>query len=634
MQLLHLEDSAADAELIERLIRREWPQCQIRRVEQRAEFQAALAGDDFSLILSDYTMPGFDGLSALELARQRCPDKPFIFLSGTIGEDRAVEALKRGAADYINKDRPSRLIPAIRQALVLRENAEARRRADGRLAQQAALLEAARDAICVITREHGVTYWNASAERLFGWTAAEAIGRDVRPLLFSKDAAPYERAGRELAAHGEWRGELRPVTKSGGVVVVESRWSRVTGAADGPAQVLLINTDVTEQKKLEAQLLRAQRLESIGTLSGGVAHDLNNVFSPILGSANLLRAQVRDPAHQELVVAIEAGAKHGAALVQQLLAFARGADGPQVELHPNQLLADLASFLRRMLPRPIQLVVENPPGLWPVRGNGTQVSQVLINLCLNARDAMPTGGCLEIAACNVTVGAEAVRANAEARPGPHLCLTVRDTGSGIAPEVLPKIFDPFFTTKALGKGSGLGLASVRGIVKGHAGLLQVESEPGCGTTFRIYLPAQPAAVAPVASGNPSRRARRGRGEGILLVDDDPAVRHILRLLLENMGYRVFPANDGVHGLELFQLHRPMIQVVVTDMMMPRMNGTATARALRVLDPQLPIVAVSGMMDEHRFHLDEIPGPPIARLAKPITADKLAATVEGLLPSSG
>jgi two-component system cell cycle sensor histidine kinase/response regulator CckA len=633
MHLLHLEDSASDAELIENLIRSEWPECQFQRVVKRADYQAALERGGFNLILSDYTLPGFDGLSALDLARGQRPDTPFIFLSGTIGEERAIEALKRGAADYVLKDRPNRIVAAIRRALAHRDEAEQRHRAEERVREQAALLDKARDAICVTDLKHRVTYWNASAERLFGWAAAEALGRDLRVVLFPQDAASYDEAGKKLFSAGEWHGELRPRPKNGATLIVESRWTLVADSSEAPKEILLINTDITEKKILETQFLRAQRMDSIGTLAGGIAHDLNNVLSPVLLAASMLRSKLSDPADRELVGSIEAGAEHSAALIKQLLAFARGADGSHATLRMHELIANLGQLLQPVLPRNLQLTIRCAGRLWPVRGDATQLNQVLMNLCINARDAMPNGGRIEIDASNVTVDEALARTFPGGKPGPCVLITVTDTGVGIPPEILDKIFDPFFTTKGLGKGTGLGLATVRGIVKGHGGGLQVESDVGRGTTFRLYLPAQ---IDPLQrpTGLPPLPAPRRSGEGILVIDDDRSVRNIFQLLLERAGYRVFLAADGFEGVAEFRRRRAEIDVVITDIMMPGMSGHDVIEALRAIDSGLRIIAISGMMEEHRLRVSCAPGAPIECVSKPIAAENLFGAIDRSVKAAG
>ncbi|HXA14524.1 MAG TPA: PAS domain S-box protein, partial [Opitutaceae bacterium] len=294
MKLLHLEDNGNDAELVENVLRETWPACKIKHAVTRKDFLAALDQGGFDLIMSDYTLPDMDGLSALDLAREKCPDKPFIFFSGTIGEERAVEALRRGAVDYVIKDRPARLVPAIRQAIDKIEKRNQLGQAQERIREQASLLDKAHDAIWVTDFRQRITYWNTSAELLSGWTAEEAIGRDVRTLLFKQDNQGYLDALKKLKADGEWRGELRLQGKTDSTAMVESRWTVVADDEGVPKAILSINTDVTEKKKLETQLLRTQRMESIGALASGIAHDLNNSLTPILMAMGLLREKAHN----------------------------------------------------------------------------------------------------------------------------------------------------------------------------------------------------------------------------------------------------------------------------------------------------------------------------------------------------
>ena len=755
MQLLHLEDSQSDAELIAMLIRREWPQCQIAHVGNLGDYQAALHRGGFDLILSDYTLPGFDGLSALSLARANCPATPFLFLSGTIGEERAVEALKRGAFDYIIKDRPTRLIPAIRQAFALMAEADRRRRSeealrqnedrfrqitenvselitvldvqgrrvyanpacrqvlgergtlvgadsfedihpddrararaafehtvtsgqsqrteyrlvlsDGsvrqveshgsvlcdaagrtanvlvvshdvtarresevRLREQASLLDKARDAIVATDLEHRISYWNASAERLYGWKASAVYGRRLDELDLGFDPARFTAARTELLASGEWRGDFRLRNKAGETLLVESTWSLVL--EDGrPRSILYIDTDVTERKKLETQLLRVQRMESIGTLAGGVAHDLNNVLTPILLSIELLTMKATSEEDRQLLDKTKASATHGAALVQQLLAFARGADGRRTRLDPGLALTELQPLIRQSLPSSVTLEVLVASPLRTIQADATQFSQVMINLCINARDAMPQGGRIDLVAKNAVVDPALARVNPGMKAGPHVCISVTDTGGGIPAAIVDQIFDPFFTTKASGKGTGLGLSMVAGIMKSHNGLVQVESEEGRGTTFRLYFPALPEVQVAPLFAETERTPAKGRGEGILLIDDEPVVRETLQLLLQREGYRVFPAGDGASGIAEFDRCRDEILLVITDMMLPDQIGTQVVKSLRARRPTLPVIAISGMMAAGNF--DELlhRNPPVDCLAKPLTPAVLFAAVRrGLL----
>lgn len=489
LQVLHLEDNVTDAELFRALLEEEWPGCRIRRVQTRVEFLDAIRAGPFSLILSDFSLPQFDGLSALSLAREHAPATPFIFLSGAIGEERAIESLKRGASDYVIKDRPGRLIPAIRQALDRIEVLELRRRAENELRNQASLLDKAKDAIFSTDLAHRIAYWNFSAERLYGWTAAEVFGRPLHELGLGHDPARVLAARGRLFATGEWRGDFRLRAKSGSVIHVESTWSLVPDDEGQPRSILFIDTDTTERKKLEARLLRADRLESIGMLAGGVAHDLNNVLAPILMGSELLRQSLADQTQLDILASVESSAQHGKALVQQLTTFARGGEGEHSKVHVAPIIKDVRRLLHQGLPPGIKVVAVCVDPLWPIQGDPTQIKQLLLNLCFNARDAMPNGGRLEIRARNTVVDDALAGLHPGTQPGPHLLMSVNDTGMGIPAGIVEKIFDPFFTTKEIGKGTGLGLSTVAGIVKSHGGFLKVESQVGQGTEFQLFLPA-------------------------------------------------------------------------------------------------------------------------------------------------
>lgn len=630
MHLLHLEDSASDAELIGRLIQREWPECRIRNVSSAADYRAALHNADFDLILSDYTMPGFNGLAALVEAQEKCPRTPFVFLSGTIGEERAVEALKRGATDYVLKDRPTRLVPAIRQALASLEKARRTERIEEKVREQASLLDKARDAIVVTDLERRITYWNASAERLYGWSAVEVVGRPLCEIGLGFDLSRFAAARAGVLGSGEWRGDFRLRNKAGVTILVESTWSLVADADGRPRSILAIDTDVTERKRLETQLHRAQRMESIGTLAGGVAHDLNNVLTPILLAFDLLSAKAAFEEDRKLIEKTRACASHGAALVQQLLAFARGAEAKRTKIDPAAALADLRGLVRQSLPPSIFFAVSGEPQPWSIEADATQFKQVIINLCLNARDAMPLGGRLEIVAKNMEIGPAALAALPNLKAGPHLRLSVVDSGTGIPAAIVDKIFDPFFTTKSAGKGTGLGLSMVAGIMKSHGGLVQVESEEGRGTTMHLYFPAVRAA-APAGTRDTATAFSGGQGETILLIDDEPSVREALQMVLQRAGYRVRAAGDGGEGIAKFERYRSEIALAISDMMLPDRSGVSVIRELRRRDPALPVIAISGMMGSGAFdellHLQ----PRIPCLAKPLVPADFLGAVRRALP---
>jgi signal transduction histidine kinase len=439
---------------------------------------------------------------------------------------------------------------------------------------------------------------------------------------------------KRLLAEGQWQGELRPQTKAGATVVVESRWTLVSDSRGAPASILCINTDITEKKKLEVQFLRAQRMESIGTLAGGIAHDLNNVLTPILVAAQVLQMHSISKEDRHLLETVEKSALHGAALLKQVLLFARGADGEHTTLQLRHVVGELEKLLRETFPRSIEIRTRIGKEIWLIKGDATQINQVLMNLCVNARDAMPNGGGIEIAAKNVSPADDFFRAHPEARPGPYVMVSVLDTGCGIPPEVIEHIFDPFFTTKEVGKGTGLGLSTVLGIVKGHGGVLQVQSDVGKGTRFDIYFPALPVEQAePVPP--PRVSLPKGQGQGVLVVDDEPYIRDVISSMLRFCNYRSFPAAGGQAGIELYRQNHHEIELALVDMMMPGMDGLTTMKRLREINAHLPIIAVSGMLDNAQL------GPEsgldrVELLRKPITAELLLnkiARVLGLVPLS-
>ncbi len=478
-----------------------------------------------------------------------------------------------------------------------------------------------------------ITYWNPSAAQLSGWTEEEALGHDVRTLLFNHDNQRYLDALQKLTAEGQWRGELRLQNKAESLMVVESHWTLVTNQAGDPESILFINTDVTARKKLEAQILHTQRMESIGTLAGGVAHDLNNALTPILLAMGVLREKAPNLESRAIIEKVESSVIHSAALVKQLLAFARGADGQHSELDLRLLISDTAKFMQQTLPADVNLEIQTHDDLWPVVGNATQLNQVLLNLCLNARDAMPSGGGrINIFTQNLLVS-ETIKASLpEAALGPYAIIAVSDTGTGIRPENMERIFDPFFTTKEFGKGIGLGLSTVQGIVKGHHGFITVNSIMGQGTVFRIYLPALPSRAKPSFSGESetvSVALPAGRGEELLLIDDDAHIREVVCDLLEKYNYRVTATSVGLEGLEAFRLRQDEIKLVITDLHMPGMSGATVIRALHAKDPDLRIIAISGNSKIPQLN-EEIAADRLMFLAKPLTAEKLLTAVRLML----
>jgi two-component system cell cycle sensor histidine kinase/response regulator CckA len=515
------------------------------------------------------------------------------------------------------------------QYVAIRYDITERKRAEERIREQAALLDEARDAIVVRGLDQRILFWNRGAERLYGWTPEEAVGKTARELDLHSELndAQFEEGWRAIRERGEWSGEFRQRNKSGEQIQVESRWTLVRDDKGEPRSILVINTDITERRKIEQQLLRAQRMESIGTLAGGIAHDLNNILSPILMSIQMLQLKAQDDSSRQWLSMLQSNAERGADMVRQVLSFARGVEGERVAVQPKHLIKDVIGILKDTLPKSISIKYDVPADLWVVSADATQIHQVLMNLCVNARDAMSHGGELTIRAENISLDDNYARMHLEAKPGRHVLVTVADTGGGMPPEVINRIFEPFFTTKEVGKGTGLGLSTALTIVRSHGGFINVYSEPRRGTQFAVYLPAVEAAAE--AGARLQSDLPVGRGELILVVDDEDSIRQITKATLETFGYRVLTASDGTEAVGLYAQHREEVAGVITDMMMPFMDGPATIRALQKMNPQVRIIAASGLGGQDKAAEATAAGVQ-QFLPKPYTAEKLLKALAQLL----
>ena len=500
----------------------------------------------------------------------------------------------------------------------------AKRMAEAKIREQAALIDKAHDAILVQDLSGQIVYANRSAARLYGWSAEELQREGPRAELFSADPVTAAAARATVLRDDEWNGELRQQTKSGQVVIVASRWTLIRDEAGQPRELLLINSDITEQKILEHQFLRTQRLNTIGTLAGGMAHDLNNALAPILMGAQLLRRKATDAESRELLGMMEASTHRGADMVRQVLLFARGRGGDFERLELGSLVKELEKMVRETFPKNIGVDAFLPGDLWSVRGNPTQLHQVLLNLCVNARDAMPAGGKLTFVADNVRLTAAEASAIPEGQPGEFVSLVVTDTGTGMPPEVRAKIFEPFFSTKGEGRGTGLGLATVLRLVKSHGGFLRVESEVGQGTSFEVFLP-RAEEVTPVEIPAPAKPLPRGQGEIILVADDEIAIRELVAAELVAFGYRVLKAANGAEAVGLFRAHATEVRLFITDGAMPVMSGMEAIAELRRLEPGLPVILTSAEAEPEM-------GAGIFAVPKPFALEELLAAIQRSLTS--
>ena len=871
VRIIHLEDNLQDRELVSAMLAAAEIDCEIIHADDHETFEKALASVDVQLIISDFAMPGYTGRRALQLAQHLRESVPFIFFSGTIGEDAAIQSLKNGATDYVLKQHPDRLVAAVQRALVeageraarrhaeeelhrrdvllrqIMENVEdlilvvdlngcrmhsspsyqklfgdrlsesgsdfvseihpddrtrvrkvfqetvsfgmgrrveyrlslpeagtrfmeaqgsvirqnrhdryvlwvahditERKIAEEKIQEQAALLDEAHDAICVNDLDQNILFWNKGAERLYGWTSYEAVGRNANDLLFQNEVAlqavktliqrgvwngelhqvtqsgaqitvesswtlicepngapksilvintditqrkqaeekiqeqaalldkaqdaifasdlqervVYWNAGASrlygwtpdeainnpinhpinnllfeneynstdvrtaLFEKGEWFGELRQITKAGKSVIVQSRQTLIRDKNGDPASILYINSDITEKKQIENQFLRTQRMENLGALAGGIAHDLNNILAPIMMAVEMIQNDPHCDMNGRLLETISSSALRGSDLVRQILSFARGVGGEKTAVHLRHIVSDAVKLMGTSYSRKITVHAEVPPDLPCVLGDATQLHQVLLNLCVNARDAMmPNGGALTIKAGTAQFRKKSSPLLQEPVSGSFVVLHVSDTGTGMPAEVQARIFEPFFTTKELGKGTGLGLSTVMSIVRSHGGFVEVSSQPGKGTSFHVYFPIPQRTALPLEKSIVVE-PRQGNGEQILVVDDEIAIIEITCTTLNAYNYRALTATNGMEALEVFSRRHAEIDLVITDIMMPGMDGLALVGALREIKPGVKIIAVSGHLNQNK--LDELRSNNISVfLKKPFTTEKLLSSL--------
>ncbi|MBW4596479.1 MAG: response regulator [Brasilonema angustatum HA4187-MV1] len=592
-------------------------------LEWKNSYQAAMDAivkNQYDVCLVDYRLGASNGLDLLREAIHQGCSSPIILLTGKGDREIDIEAMKAGAADYLEKSQLT--APMLERSI---RYAVERKRAEQKIREHAALLDVATDAIFVRDLNKRILFWNKSAEQLYGWKATEAIGKNTSELWHEKDIVQFQEALATLLKNGSWEGELHQITKLKKEIIVESRWTLVREFDKQGQSILVVNTNITEKKELEAQFFRAQRLESIGTLASGIAHDLNNVLAPILMTAQLLESQLNDQRSKRLLPILISNAKRGASLVKQVLSFTRGIEGERTLLQLKHLIREIQQIVKETFPKSIEVFTSQDQTLWTVSGDATQLHQVLINLCVNARDAMPHGGQLTILAENFMIDKNYAKMYIDAQVGSYVVITVTDTGIGIPQEIIDRIFEPFFTTKDLGKGTGLGLSTVLGIVKSHGGFVNVYSEVGKGTRFKVFLPAQEATETPEEQ---DLELPNGNGELILVVDDEDSIRDVTKTSLESYNYKAIIASDGIEAIALYAEHQDEISVVLTDMVMPSMDGITTIRTLKKMNPAVKIIAVSGLASSEKVNTVNNMGVK-AFLSKPYTAKQLLQTISAV-----
>jgi hypothetical protein len=649
LRVLIIEDQKDDVALVLRELKHTGFQPDYVTLDTPEELRSALGTGRFDVVLSDFNMPRMNALDALRIVREATGPVPFLIVSGSIGEELAVECIRAGVDDYLMKENLTRLGPAIRRAL---EDAEERRR---RLAAEAALQESeermrvvaetASDAFITIDEESTIVFVNPAAERIFGYSSGEMLGNRLTMLMpdhlspvHVESLARYLTTGRRNIS---WQAvELPGRHRSGRPISLELSFAET--AKGGRRYFTGICRDVTDRKRTEEalrqreeELRQAQKMEAIGRLSGGVAHDFNNLLTVITGYTEILldRLDQNDSLRQNVEEIGKAG-ERAATLTRQLLAFSRRQVLQPRTLNLNAIVTGTEEMLRRLIGEDIELVTSLEPKLGSVRADSGQIEQVIMNLVVNARDSMPRGGKVTIETANAKLDEPSSAWDSELMPGAHVALLVRDTGAGMSAETRSQIFEPFFTTKETGKGTGLGLSTVYGIVRQSGGAIRVQSEVGRGSTFTAYFPAVSEGTTPETPRGPGHDARPGGGETILLVEDDEGVRRLVHDALVARGYDVLTAREGEEAVERAQADASRkIDLLLTDVVMPRMSGIEVGERIRAARPGLKVLFMSGYTDR-AVVTQQIFRRGFSLLPKPFTMEKLMQRVREVLAETG
>ncbi len=631
IRVLIAEDTPADAELIVAVLKRAGYALSFEIVDTPAQFKERIERTNFDLILSDHNLRTWTGMDALECLRKSGKEVPFIVVTATLGDEAAVEYIKQGAADYVLKNHLERLPTVVGRAL--REKAH--REETARLQEEIftakkeweLTFDQVPDAVFLLDEDCHVRRANRAAAEALGLDFKQMIGRPCYEVIHGLREPRADCPHRQMLDTGEEARKDLVEQRLGKVFEVAS--SPLRDSAGGLRGCVVVMGDVTERRKLEEQFRQAQKMEAVGRLAGGIAHDFNNLLTIITGYSQLLLERLKsDDAQCGPVNEIKHAADRAAALTRQLLAFSRRQVlAPQV-LDLNHVVANMDKMLRRLIGEDIELVTVCKEGLGRVKADPGQLEQVIMNLAVNSRDAMPRGGKLTIETANVELGEAYVRNHAAVNPGRYVMLAVSDTGHGMDAETQARIFEPFFTTKEQGKGTGLGLATVYGIVKQSGGNIWVYSEPGRGATFKIYFP-RAEEVAKFVEPPPTRDSAPRGSETILLVEDEDAVRSLVRALLEPNGYKVLEARQAVEALSICERHKEPIHLLLTDVVMPTMSGRVLAARLAPVRPEMKVLFMSGYTDGAIVNHGVLEAGT-AFLQKPFTPDSLGRKVREVL----
>jgi PAS domain S-box-containing protein len=638
VRILYVDDYPFDRELVRDALEKEHGGFQVTEAASRSEFEVRLAEGNYDLVLTDFNILGFEGLQVISVVQAKNPRIPVVIVTGTGSEEVAVDAMKRGAADYVIKTphHIQRLPRTIRAAIERKRLQDEREQAEKALRESEEKYHSLYASMSEGVALHEILYdesgspsdyrildFNPAFGSIFGLERERALGRKASEIL-ETEALSHLDTYTKVVTSGQpasFQATFESMKKSFQI--------SVSSPTDGKFATLF--EDISERLRLEAQLFQAQRLESIGRLAGGVAHDFNNLLTAITGYSQmlLLQLETQSPMRGKLDL-IKKAADRAAALTGQLLAFSRKQLlQPQV-LELNALIANIDKMLRRIIGEDIELVTVFGPDIGRIKADPTQLEQVMLNLVINARDAMPNGGKIVVETSSVELDDAYARSHVTVAPGRYVMLAVTDKGCGMDAEVLKHIFEPFFTTKKKGKGTGLGLSTVYGIVKQSGGNIWVYSESGQGTTFKIYLPEVDDAVEQTkAEESPDEVS--GGTETVLLAEDEEFVRKFVKDVLQRYGYTVLEAHHGSEALRIGLEHSGPIHLLLTDVVMPRMSGQQLAKQMATLRPTVKVLYMSGYTESAIVHHGVLDSAA-AFVQKPFTGEALARRVREVLDS--